>query len=97
MLMDYYESSPLSVSNIKEDDLIAPSMRISDWLVVLILLMIPLVNLIMLIIWSIDKSGNPNRRSFAQAVLLFMAALLVLSGFWLGRITCWIFQLMNFM
>jgi len=94
--MDYYESSPLPVSNVQEDDIIAPAMRISDWLVVLILLTIPLVNLIMLIIWSTDKSGNSNRKSFAQAALIFVAALLVISGFWLGRIAGWIFQLMNF-
>ena len=51
----------------------------------------------MLIIWSLDERGNPNRRSFAQAVLIFMAILLVLSSFYLGRMIGIFYQIMALM
>jgi hypothetical protein len=72
-------------------------MKISDWIIVLILTCIPVLNLIMLIIWSLDKRGNPNRRSFAQAVLIFVAVMLVLSSFYFGQMTGWLFQIMALM
>jgi len=50
-----------------------------------------------LIIWSLDKRGNPNRRSFAQAVLIFVAVMLVLSSFYFGQMTGWLFQIMALM
>ncbi|CAO80216.1 conserved hypothetical protein [Candidatus Cloacimonas acidaminovorans str. Evry] len=80
-----------------EETPLAPAMKISDWIIVFILTCIPVLNLIMLIIWSLDKRGNPNRRSFAQAVLIFVAVMLVLSSFYFGQMTGWLFQIMALM
>jgi len=45
----------------------------------------------------LDERGNPNRRSFARAVLIFMAILLVLSSFYLGRMIGIFYQIMALM
>ena len=85
------------MTNKIEETPLAPAMKISDWIIVFILTCIPVLNLIMLIIWSLDKRGNPNRRSFAQAVLIFVAVMLVLSSFYFGQMTGWLFQIMALM
>jgi len=95
--MQFYESPPYSMTNKIEETPLAPAMKISDWIIVLILTCIPVLNLIMLIIWSLDKRGNPNRLSFAQAVLIFVAVMLVLSSFYFGQMTGWLFQIMALM
>ncbi|MEN6445839.1 MAG: hypothetical protein ABFC98_07330 [Candidatus Cloacimonas sp.] len=91
----YYESPYISGSNRLDDEPLAPPMKIGDWLLVLILICLPVVNIIMLIIWSLDKKGNPSRRTFAIAILILMAALIVLSGFYFGQMTGWYLKIIN--
>lgn len=57
----------------------APVLTLGDWLLTLLLLMIPIVNIVMLIIWSVDTKTNPNKRHFAWAQLIFMGIMIVLS------------------
>tara|TARA_Y100000590_G_scaffold55662_1_gene58282 strand:+ start:1221 stop:1466 length:246 start_codon:yes stop_codon:yes gene_type:complete len=40
-----------------------------DWLVTKILILIPVVNIILLIIWSLSKSENQNKVNWARATL----------------------------
>ncbi|MGD9475158.1 MAG: hypothetical protein AB7V37_09205 [Eubacteriaceae bacterium] len=57
----------------------SPVLSLGDWMLTLLLLIIPIVNLVMLIIWSADSSTNPSKRHFAQAQLIFMGIGIVLS------------------
>lgn len=69
----------------------APVMKVSEWLLTIFLLGIPLVNIILLIVWAVDKAGNPNRSNYAKAVLVFIAIAfvlyLVIFGFALGMVS----------
>lgn len=47
-----------------------PALTTVDFIKILLLMMIPVVNLILLIIWAIDKGQNPNKRSYAKASLI---------------------------
>ncbi|MFP7168877.1 hypothetical protein [Terribacillus sp. 7520-G] len=51
-------------------------MRIMQWVWTLVLTGIPIVNIIMLIIWAVDRT-NP-RRNYAIATFIVMAAIIVL-------------------
>lgn len=51
-------------------------MSLKDWIITLILMMIPLVNLIMLIIWAADR--NDSRNLFAKAHLIVMVGSIAL-------------------
>ncbi|MBO1005117.1 hypothetical protein [Pseudogracilibacillus auburnensis] len=55
------------------------SMTLKDWIITMILLFIPIVNIVMLIIWAIDKQDT--RHLFAKAYLIvtvvFIAIVLV--------------------
>lgn len=57
---------------------IAPVMTLGNWIVTYLLLMIPLVNIILVIVWAVSKTENPNRKNWAQAMLIFWAVALVL-------------------
>ncbi|MCJ7842164.1 hypothetical protein MUB24_14890 [Lederbergia sp. NSJ-179] len=46
------------------------NMTLKDWIVTMILLVIPIVNIVMLIIWAVDK--EEPRNLFAKAYLIVM-------------------------
>jgi len=51
-------------------------MSTRDWLLTLIILALPCVNIIMLFVWAFSNSGNHNRRNFCRAFLLGIAILI---------------------
>ena len=53
-------------------------LTVGDWLVTMLLLAIPLVNLILLIVWAASSSTHPSKKSFAQAYLIFFGVLFVI-------------------
>lgn len=58
----------------------APVISIKKWLIILLILMLPIVNLVMLIIWALDEEENPNKVNFAKAQLIWMAIGIILSS-----------------
>lgn len=64
----------------------APVMRFSDWFVTMLILSVPILNLIMLIVWSTDRFTNPNKANFAKAILVWIGVSVVLSMFFIGTI-----------
>lgn len=64
----------------KQDENKAEILSMWDYLLMLILLAIPVVNIIVCILWIVGKSGNPNRRNFAKAWLILAVVGTILSG-----------------
>ena len=54
-------------------------MTVGDWMVTLLVLALPLVNIIMYLVWAFDNKGNPNRRNFCRASLLWFAIIVGIS------------------
>ncbi|HHL3632260.1 hypothetical protein [Neisseria polysaccharea] len=55
----------------------APVMTTGQWVLTMIVFMIPLVNIIMLFVWAFG-SGNPNRANFCKAqLLIYLVGLLI--------------------
>lgn len=52
-------------------------MLVKDWLITLILLIIPLVNIILLFVWAFSE-GNIIRKNFAKAQLIMVAIAIAL-------------------
>jgi hypothetical protein len=59
---------------------------VRDWIITLIILAVPFVNVIMLIVWAVNESTHPSKRSYAKATLIlcgiavgigFLAALIM--------------------
>lgn len=54
-------------------------MTLGDWMLTLLLLYLPIVNIVMLIIWSVDSKTSTTKKHFAWATLIFMAIGIILS------------------
>lgn len=57
-------------------------MSVGDWLITLIVMSIPMVNLIMLFIWGFGE-GNKNRQNYCRAYLIFTVAIFLISIFFI--------------
>lgn len=57
----------------------APIMTMTDWLITMLIMIIPVVNLIMLFVWAFGGGVNPNKANYAKAALLWMVIGFVLS------------------
>jgi hypothetical protein len=52
------------------EDRTAPVVSLGNWIVTLIVLAIPLVNIIMLFVWGFASGTNPNKQNFCRAMLI---------------------------
>ncbi len=83
---EYYRTSESGVSSPNMiDNSIAPVMKMLDWLVVLIIAIIPVANLIMFIVWAFGNTNNPNLRSFAKAFLVLIGLQLLVLAVFMGQ------------
>ena len=53
-------------------------MSIGDYLVSMLLTMIPVVGIILLFVWAFSSGTNTNKSNWAKAMLVFMAVIVVL-------------------
>ena len=54
------------------------SMSVSDWIIVYLIMLIPLVNLIMLFVWAFGNSTKTTQQNWAKGNLVLMAIVLTL-------------------
>ncbi|SCW53511.1 hypothetical protein SAMN04487970_101387 [Paenibacillus tianmuensis] len=50
----------------------APILTVKDWLITMLIMIIPLVNLIMLFVWAFGGGENPSKSNYAKATLIWM-------------------------
>lgn len=56
---------------------------LGDWVVTIILMAIPVVNIVMLCVWAFGDSAPISKKNFAKAQLIFMAiGIVLLILFW---------------
>ncbi|PKN72454.1 MAG: hypothetical protein CVU50_07180 [Candidatus Cloacimonetes bacterium HGW-Cloacimonetes-3] len=77
------------------DNSIAPVIRMLDWLVVLIIAMVPIANIIVMFVWAFGNTDNPNRRNFAKAFLILMGIWILFSAIFIGQFTGMIVRTLN--
>lgn len=51
---------------------------VGDWIVILILTAIPIVNLIMLLVWCFSSSTPTSKKNFAKAQLILIAIVFII-------------------
>lgn len=54
-------------------------MSVKDWVITLIVLALPLINLVMLLVWAFGSTGNINRKNYCLASLILFAIAVALS------------------
>lgn len=55
-----------------------PAVKTGEWIVTLLVSMIPIVGIIMLFVWAFGGNANPSKANFAKATLIFVAIVFVL-------------------
>lgn len=70
-----YEQNPNY--HVEEEDTSVMSM--GDWLITILLMMIPCVGIIVYFVWAFGKNGNVNRRNYCRAYLIYWGISMVLS------------------
>ena len=60
-----------------EDKTIQP-MTLKDWLLTLLVMIIPVVNLVMMFVWAFGSNVNKSKKTYFQAVLIATAIITVL-------------------
>lgn len=60
--------------NLTETDVVP----VWDWVLTLLLTLLPLINLVMLFIWAFGENTNPSKANYAKASLFIFAALALL-------------------
>jgi hypothetical protein len=59
-----------------------PPVSLGDWVVSVLVTKIPLIGLIMLIVWALDKNIDPNKSNWAKAELIVsLIGLAIFIGF----------------
>ena len=77
---------PLEEESVKEERIEeqveekADVLTMWEYLLILILMAIPVVNVIVCIFWIVGKNGNPNRRNFAKAWMVLAVVGTLLGG-----------------
>ena len=69
-------SSPVRRTTLQITDM--TPMTMGEWIVTLIIMAIPCVNIIMCFVWGFGSTGNLNRRNFCRAYLIMIAVVFVL-------------------
>jgi hypothetical protein len=73
----------------------APTLSFGEWLVTLLIMIVPILNFVMLIVWAADSNTNPNKANWAKASLVIIGIQLVLAMFFIGTIIGSLSTLMN--
>jgi hypothetical protein len=93
---DNYRFSDSSDSTrIIPDSDIAPVMSLMDWVIVMVICILPLANIIVMLIWAFGNTDNPNRRNFARAFLIIAASWSVITAILIGQFTGMIISALN--
>ena len=56
----------------------APVVSIKEWLLTNLILMIPLVNIVMMLVWAFSSNTNPNKANYFKAALILFAIVMVI-------------------
>ena len=57
----------------------APVMTVTDWIIVMLLMCVPILNIILIVIWALDSNTNPSKRNWAKAYLIVIAVMFVVA------------------
>ena len=54
------------------------TLTVGDWMIILLLISIPVINIIMLFVWALSSDTNETKSNFAKAVLMWFVVIIIL-------------------
>lgn len=73
----------------------AKVMGLGEWVVTVLLASIPIVNIIMLIIWSCTEETDPNKKNYARAKLIWVGVSILISLLCMGAVFAFVAQIFH--
>jgi hypothetical protein len=67
-----FAKSPETIKDISQP------MSVSDWLITYLIMIVPIVNIVMLLIWGFGSNTNLSKASWAKATLLWFCIITVI-------------------
>ena len=55
-----------------------PVVSVKEWLITNLIMMIPLVNIVMMLVWAFSSNTNPNKANYFKAALILFAIVMVI-------------------
>ena len=56
----------------------APIVSVKEWLITNLILMIPMVNIVMMLVWAFSSNTNPNKANYFKAALILFAIVMAI-------------------
>ena len=56
----------------------APVVSVKEWLLTNLIMMIPLVNIVMMLVWAFSSNTNPNKANYFKAALILFAIVMAI-------------------
>ena len=56
----------------------APIVSVKEWLITNLIMMIPLVNIVMMLVWAFGSNTNPNKANYFKAALILFGIVMVI-------------------
>jgi len=50
-----------------------PHMRLGEWIITMLLMAIPVVNIVLMFMWAFGSNVNPSKKTYFQAMLIWIA------------------------
>ena len=75
---DYNTSNSRNYTQNYDQGMDTSPMSMGDWLLTILVSMIPCAGIVLYFVWAFGKTGNINRRNFCRANLIIMAGVFVL-------------------
>jgi len=54
------------------------TLSVGDWMIILLLISIPVINIIMLFVWALSSDTNETKSNFAKAVLMWFVVIIII-------------------
>ena len=54
------------------------TLTVGDWMIILLLISIPVINIIMLFVWALSSDTNETKSNFAKAVLMWFVVIIII-------------------
>lgn len=65
---------------------------IGNWIITMIITMIPILNIIMLFVWAFNRTTNPTKANWAKAALILIAVWIIIGLLFGGYIFQWFYR-----
>lgn len=78
MNFDPMTGQPVNQQPVYQQPVVDETVGVGEWMLTTLLCIIPIVNIVMMFVWSFSANTKPSKKNWARAALIWTAIVLVL-------------------